>query len=88
MFNGPVSMISKVLSILPETENIQKAYSLDIHLDIQLNIRLDIHHVLYIFGVCVKRIFKFVMRHELTKEKGRCFMGKAPYLLGGSKFSY
>ena len=53
VFNGPVSVTSKVLSILPETENIQKAYSLDIHLDIQLNIRLDIHHVLYIFGVCV-----------------------------------
>ena len=44
--------------MLPETEIIQKVYSLDIHLDIQLNIRLDIHHVLYIFGVCVKRIYR------------------------------
>ncbi len=44
--------------MLPEIENIPKAYSLDIHLDIQLNIGLNIHHVLYIFGVCLKRIYR------------------------------
>jgi hypothetical protein len=59
--------------MLSETENTPKAYSLDI----QLNIGLNIHHVLYIFGVCVKRILKFVMRHELTKEKGRCHCEKS-----------
>ena len=51
--NAPVSVISQALSMLPETEIIPKVYSLDIHLDIQLNIGLSIHHVLYIFGVSV-----------------------------------
>ena len=64
VFNGPISVVSQALTMLPETEIIPEVYSLDIHSDIQLNICLNIHHVLYIFGVCVKRIVEFVMRYE------------------------
>ena len=45
VFNGPHYASSNI--------KYTDIYGLDIHLDIQLNIRLDTHHVLYAFGVCV-----------------------------------
>ncbi len=83
VFNAPISVTSKVLTMLPEIENIQKVYSLDIH-------RIYTGRGVYIrcLRIYVYRILKFVMRYEPTKEKSRCFIERVLYSLDGSKYSY